>query len=436
LEHAVSFDAEIRRVKLVERLLISKGDLPGHQFHGNQWVQGEGSEIFWKPVMSRAEADQWAKDSSIQIPLYHGTAEEYKNLIEQSGFKTGGGIVGHGVYLTNQKHDAQGWADNAEMIARRIFARTYPGSVLEVRVNVHHVATIQQAYDLLDETNKLLDEDRNNKIYRDYDDVFTELAKQHGYDAIAVEPDPDYRQGQTYYVVLDPKNVVVVSDEVKKGDFDGHPFRGNQWQNGDAEMPAERLDNFRNYYKDAGFARNPRLLLSLDCYVNGAAVNGDDEGDKFNQMNGHFDMNEMLRAGNTGFSDPKDDALVQPLIRATKEMKIPDGEPLVVYRGIEGLHNEADKRKFASLQVGDTFTEKGFSSTSTSQQSARAWAHEYGFRITCPPETRGLMVDALMPQGEKEFILPPSTTFRVVGRSDKWIDLVVDRQATGLLAGW
>lgn len=190
---------------------VHKGDLPGHEFHGNQYVEGQGS---WKPVMTKAEVDEWAKDSQVQATLYHGTSATGAEGIMANGLRASAyGVIGAGIYLAEDKSAADDYAKEVD---------TRNPITLSIRVNVHNVCDDPEeawgiAGSAMDATNGWEDM-TSPRVANAIRDAF--IAK--GYDAVRTP-------GTQNLVVFDPKNVVVVADEIKKGDYEGHPFHGNQW---------------------------------------------------------------------------------------------------------------------------------------------------------------------------------------------------------------
>ena len=179
---------------------VQKGDTPGHEFHGNQHTGGIGGE--WKPVMTSAEAREWAKGSSRTGLYYHGTSEKNAKSIFKNGFRVGVGSMGSGVYLTQDKE---------------VLSRYAKGGTLGVMVNVRNVADHEQMLDVIDKARQYMSA---NDIKGATFEQITAEARRQGYDAM---------DDGGEFIVFDPKNVIVVSDKVQKGDVAGHEFHGNQW---------------------------------------------------------------------------------------------------------------------------------------------------------------------------------------------------------------
>lgn len=108
------------------------------------------------------------------------------------------------------------------------------------------------------------------------------------------------------------------------------------------------------------------------------------------------------------------------------DIQEPLAEETTVYRG--GV-------KMPPMDVGDTFTDRGFVSTSEDEAVAQLFQFAPMMRgegmgdmlnITMPPGTQVLEVYKVYPHGnESEFILPPGTTFRVTGVNDNGYDVEV-----------
>lgn len=164
----------------------------------------------WKASMTPEEADAWAKDSAIQIPLYHGTGTTERGAtlspeqlrdrirdIEASGFKItaiapkkgigSGNSQGPGIYLTSD----------------RAFAERY-GTVLETRVNVK-TPWRGSADDWRKQYAAIQREAKAAGVFKTMtpNERIAWWAKKNGYDAI---------EGRLWkqWVILDPKDITVV----------------------------------------------------------------------------------------------------------------------------------------------------------------------------------------------------------------------------------
>jgi hypothetical protein len=148
----------------------------------------------WKPVMTPAEAEAWAKDSALQGQAWHGTSKEAAAEIERNGFAvkhegTFGRTYGHGVYMVYGEAP-----DEAELYGGG-------GVLLETRVNVRRVLEVnRQTWGDYFEVN--LRAEMADKF--DPEAINKALARD-GYDALLIR----LKSGTTL-MVPDPKRVVVV----------------------------------------------------------------------------------------------------------------------------------------------------------------------------------------------------------------------------------
>lgn len=62
--------------------------------------EGISQSVEWKPTMTAAEADAWAANSAVKHTMYHFTTPSGEAGIKATGFNTGEGIYGTGIYLT------------------------------------------------------------------------------------------------------------------------------------------------------------------------------------------------------------------------------------------------------------------------------------------------------------------------------------------------
>lgn len=99
-------------------------------------------------------------------------------------------------------------------------------------------------------------------------------------------------------------------------------------------------------------------------------------------------------------------------------------ESIAVYRGVVGL----------DLKVGDTFVEKAFTSTSISRNvpELSGFGHGQGsqfLRIIVPKGARGIPISNIGGRvHELEYLIDAGTKFKVVGRTGKWLDVVIVSQ--------
>ena len=168
-------------------------------------VSHESASSGWKPVMTKAEADEWAKNSAVQAPMYHGTTQAAADSIMKSGFDVGHsgdvhgnyGAFGRGVYVT----------DGSTL---GLYVKDNSGVALATRVNVQNVMPWDEVKSLWDDpglqealTKYLPGEDGSpgDKLAA-ASSWITNYATSHGYDAL------DSNGGDL--VVFDPKNITVV----------------------------------------------------------------------------------------------------------------------------------------------------------------------------------------------------------------------------------
>lgn len=156
---------------------------------------------YWKPVMSEEEADRWVQSSAIQMPLFHGTSRESLDDIHRNGFRIGSGettgnygFAGRGIYLASDRSGALMYSDFGGR----------SGKTLEVRVNVTNpmpdseLVKLFRDPDYIEARKADTTFDAGSTYIRDY-------AIAHGYDAV---------WDRKELVVFDPKNVVVVNNEL------------------------------------------------------------------------------------------------------------------------------------------------------------------------------------------------------------------------------
>jgi hypothetical protein len=257
---------------------INKGDVQGHPFHGNQYESGEGG---WKPVMTSAEAMEWAKNSAIQVPLYHGTNKPDSIMSEGFRDNTGGGNFINGTYLNDfdprQNENEVQWGLHT----------------LTVMANVKSVATPEQTKAITAKVEAMFWEPHDHKI--NPGDEARKIALEQGFDAL--------QPSKGVYIVLNPKNLTVVSDEVKKGDVVGHEFHGNQYTDANGHVQISSHYSFGKEGSDEGAKISPEqvgeILRTRDASVEINRLMGTtDSGGMVNLMTGEPSlMNSPLVGG-------------------------------------------------------------------------------------------------------------------------------------------
>jgi hypothetical protein len=143
-----------------------------------------------------------------------------------------------------------------------------------------------------------------------------------------------------------------------------------------------------------------------------------------------YDMNEALR--DAQISDDGYKPIFESLDKAI-ETAPPLSEELVTYRGVKG--NGLDF--FEKLKVGDTWEDKGFTSTTidpgVAQQFGGSQPYYDGivFRMKLPAGTKGIFPSGYhepiygwkADTSEAEFLLPRASKFKVVAKRGKVWDI-------------
>lgn len=102
---------------------------------------GFGPKKNWKPVMTKPEAETFAKDSTLQGTFYHGADAETATKIRTGGFKPSSDFPSHGaISLTNSEAGAENYAKLSGK----------PGEVLPVKISAKNVKTYANPGEYLD----------------------------------------------------------------------------------------------------------------------------------------------------------------------------------------------------------------------------------------------------------------------------------------------
>jgi DNA topoisomerase I len=151
---------------------LRKGDIGGHEFHGNQYTDGVGL----------------GEGTS----LFHGTTADKAEQILQSSFKASvGGMYGNGVYATDDLSKAQ----------------SFGGDVLRIKLNpdVNIIHMSEQEFSDFEADRAVADrwkEMRNDNPDVGKDDAINKVLEERGYQVHAI-----HRTQSVYYVIHDPKYI-------------------------------------------------------------------------------------------------------------------------------------------------------------------------------------------------------------------------------------
>jgi len=180
-----------------------------------------------------------------------------------------------------------------------------------------------------------------------------------------------------------------------------------------------------NFQRKQGFTKEnfpPEIEESLKNYTNGSG--------QYNNINGILrDPNYPLLAGlnETSIANTQQDIKnLDTLINSAP----PTGTSMLTYRGIQGEAVD----QFLALKVGDSYTEKGFVSTSWDNETAKQfanddWGQSAVLEVINPVGTKGVSTlgfrtevknpDAGFQIPEQEWLLPRNSSFEVVGKQGK-----------------
>jgi len=189
------------RVGLAEHADFSKGDLPGHDFRGNQWVDGGHGDT----------------------TVFHGTAQEFETQITRQGLKRADVKMPNPVFTTRSLRLAERYAeDRGSHDDTRPGVPPYNAVVFEIQLpeSARRDTVIRATKDFIEgqpatvlEVNRDIPASWIHVRSRVVDGKWQRLAKSD-------------KDGRIYLVVCDAPM------PVKKGDLPGHEFHGNQWTPG------------------------------------------------------------------------------------------------------------------------------------------------------------------------------------------------------------
>lgn len=165
---------------------------------------GDSGPAGWKPSMTRSAANEWAADSAIPGPVYHGTGVTEKGIvmapdkleqviesITNEGFAlqekyTNGNMLGPGIYVTPEAGRAARY-----------------GTVLELRVNVQNPLILEQR-EWSRTYQRIIREMKKEGLQLSPQERIKWWVEKEGIDAIQIT------NALPQIVVFDPKNLVVV----------------------------------------------------------------------------------------------------------------------------------------------------------------------------------------------------------------------------------
>lgn len=152
-------------------------------------------------VMSPEEADEWAKDSAVREPLFHGTSSENVESIQREGFRSSStGFAGPGTYFTTHPGTTE------------LFGETR----IETRVNLRNPMSNDEFQNFIRSK-----EFEIQAVHHSPSQLIVNYAKSKGYDGIANAAQANTlernsttgkleRTNRVDYVVFDSANIVIV----------------------------------------------------------------------------------------------------------------------------------------------------------------------------------------------------------------------------------
>lgn len=203
---------------------------------------------------------------------------------------------------------------------------------------------------------------------------------------------------------------------LEKGDFQGHPFRGNQWTRGTATASSAIVASSA---EDA-YAKSVELQKSLPK-EEADALEGYTSGD-YVRINDHlrdYDRPSSLMWDKMfpKMSVDEIESKVEALDKTFEKTSVACSEPVEVFRGMA-----LAKGSWASkLQAGDVIEDRGLVSTSHSKKQAQSFSspspsdEQIIFTIKLPKGTKMMAGDG----AESELILKRGTKMRV-SKVDTW----------------
>jgi SPP1 gp7 family putative phage head morphogenesis protein len=135
---------------------------------------------------------------------------------------------------------------------------------------------------------------------------------------------------------------------------------------------------------------------------------------------GYGKINEYLRTGH-GAQHAGIERTKNYINAIDRVMKVAPGlpEPITTYRVVGKIPTSQINQMFASLQPGDIWIDKGYSSTSLDKEYVKEFAKGWFIEIENPQGTKGVMIDGLKGlesyvNEENEWLLPRNTSFEVI----------------------
>lgn len=221
--------------------------------------------------------------------------------------------------------------------------------------------------------------------------------------------------------------------ELSKGDYPGHPFRGNQWTRGTGGGRRSASD-LRGKVGGGGSAKESAEELSIDEHKllveqqdkSAEGITGDEEnalGQYFGDN--YMGINRILREG------PKpdsryDDYMVEyakHMETAFEKSSVPLPKSTVLYRGFSVFEDDG-----IDFSVGSVLTDKGYTSSSSSSLVAESYAGVFKpkpsavkaekvvLKIIAPKGTKVMLPTKKTGgySGEQEILLDKGVKFKVV----------------------
>jgi hypothetical protein len=228
---------------------------------------------------------------------------------------------------------------------------------------------------------------------------------------------------------------------VTKGDFVGHPFRGNQWSDasgastGGASESGADIDNKvagsappapdRDYIRELQRGHDAMVSEAMVATEEVEGLHGADGALYQYQSDGYKTINATARAMDAGERrtvnaqtkrdvEALDEAIASVSMEALSIAADYEGEPIDVFRGMTNIE---------TIKLGDTLTNEGYTSTTLDPLMAMMFSKSAGGVFGMPKKPLPVLrimgaKNGLPIQGEeREILLQRNLKLKVVGRS-------------------
>lgn len=374
---------------------VLKGDFVGHPFRGNQWGNASGAST--GGVSQPSNASRTNIDFVISKRFLWETEEN----------------------RSDHEHCDLSTSACASQSGRDSSSHAYMGALTrgaEIKSGIKiSDATLEEVNSFINETKHQID--MSSRPHLEGPDVA--FARKHN---LAMRT--QLARLETVKTRMEDAEILSVTDEVEKGDFVGHPFRGNQWTDSSGAGSGSAAGG-ASYVHAQNEDEASDLVVQITA-GNKPSTKAQSNAIQYYGEQGFQMINNFLRYGQD--LEFESDAEQDKILNSIEELNTVLNQQTLGVNVV--LQRFVDGDIFGELEVGDEYQDEAFQSTSL--RGNREITDLFGAKllIRAPANTRGRYIEADKSRNHSEFevLLAAGAKYKVVSVVDNgnWKEVVVD----------